>query len=174
MPSYKSWQTKKWWHLLKRDVIAELPCLGCWFLQESCGILWFFFSSFWRGAVIGLPPESSQERGLKNRSVWSSVEINVGYKNKFTSYCCPYISALLFNIIIMVCCHCSSSSSTGSSPLGIVIEFRRSLQQPPTSLSPSHTHTHCSLQQLRSAPCLSLLFVIAVPLPAPAAVHWAS
>jgi len=34
----------------------------------------------------------------------------------------------------------SSSSSTGSSPLGIVIEFRRSSPQPPTSLSPSHTH----------------------------------
>ena len=61
-------------------------------------------------------------------------------KNKCTSYFCPNISTLLFNIIKMVYGHRSSSSSTGSSPLGIVIEFRRSSPQPPTSLSPSHTH----------------------------------
>ena len=100
----------------------------------------------------------------KNRSVWSSGEITVGYKNKYTSYFCPNISTLLFNIIIMVCGHRSSSSSTGSSPLGIIIEFRQSLQRPPTSLSPSHTHTHTARdssysQLLVSYTCLSSQFL---------------
>ncbi len=41
----------------------------------------------------------------KNRSVWSSVEIDVGFKNKYASYFFPNISRLQFNIIKMVCGH---------------------------------------------------------------------
>ena len=40
------------------------------------------------GKLPGARPE--------NRSVWSSVEIDIGFKNKYTSYFCPKISMLLF------------------------------------------------------------------------------
>ncbi len=109
--------------------------------------------------MIPLPQESSQERRQETSlySVWSSVEIDIGFKNKCTSYFCPTISMILFNIIKMVYGHRSSSSSTGSSPLGIVIELRQSSPQPPTSLSPSHTHTLLATAATDSSSSLALV-----------------
>ncbi len=53
----------------------------------------------------------------KNRSVWSSVKINVGFKNKYASYYfCPNISTLLFTLTAAAAlsppplryrCHCA-------------------------------------------------------------------
>jgi len=122
--------------------------------EESCDS--FFFKLLERNcdsAPIGKLPGALPG----NWSVLSSVEIDIGFKNKCTSYFCPNISTLLFNIINMVHGHHSSSSSTNSSPLDIVIEFRRSSPQPPTSLSPSHTHTLLATAATVSSSSLALV-----------------
>ena len=64
--------------ILRNPVIPFFPKL----LERNC-------DSTLAGKLPGARPE--------NRSVWSSVEIDVGFKNKYASYYfCPNISMLLF------------------------------------------------------------------------------
>ncbi len=77
IPLHYGWRSSKY---------LQTASLGCVFLQESWGILYFLFFKLLERNCDSAPAGKLPGAQPKNWSVWPSVEIDVKFKNKYAFF----------------------------------------------------------------------------------------